>query len=133
MTAALDFLVPLFVPGNRPDRFEQAAVAGADAIILDLEDAVPADAKHEARTALRGDFTSLPILVRVNGIGTRWHDADMAAIAGQDFAAVVIPKAEGIEAIRRGFAPSEAEIAWAGKVLAEVSRFAPDFGNFHLL
>lgn len=98
MTAALDFLVPLFVPGNRPDRFEQAAVAGADAIILDLEDAVPADAKHEARTALRGDFTSLPILVRVNGIGTRWHDEDMAAIAGQDFAAVIIPKAEGTAA-----------------------------------
>jgi len=94
MSTTLDFLVPLFVPGNRPERFDKAAASGADAIIIDLEDAVAANTKDEARAALRGGFTSLPVLVRVNGIGTSWHKADMAALARQTFAAVVMPKAE---------------------------------------
>ncbi|QEL27324.1 CoA ester lyase (plasmid) [Bosea sp. F3-2] len=97
MSASLDFLVPIFVPGNRPDRFEKAAAAGADAIIVDLEDAVAAEAKDEARAALRCGFSSLPILVRVNGVGTPWHEADMAALPGNGLAAVVVPKAEGGE------------------------------------
>src|SRR5690606_29273488 len=46
------------------------------------------------RATLRGRFTSLPILVRINGIGTPWHEADIAALSGYDFAAVVVPKAE---------------------------------------
>lgn len=54
-------IVPLFVPGDRPERFEKAAVSGADAIITDLEDAVPAPSKTEAHTAFRIDFTSLPV------------------------------------------------------------------------
>lgn len=95
---SLSFSVPLFVPGNRPERFSKAAAAGADAIILDLEDAVPADAKTAARDALRDSFSTLPILVRVNGIGTSWHKADMAALAQHSFAAVVVPKAEMNEA-----------------------------------
>lgn len=94
MSAALDFLVPLFVPADRPERFEKAAHAGADAVILDLEDAVAAGAKDQARSALRDGFTALPILVRVNAIGTPWHDGDMAALAGRGFAAVMVPKAE---------------------------------------
>lgn len=98
MSGALDFQVPLFVPANRPERFEKAARAGADAVILDLEDAVAPSAKDEARAALRCDFTTAPVLVRVNGIGTPWHEADIAALAGHGFAAVVVPKAEGGEA-----------------------------------
>ena len=43
----------LFVPGNRPDRFDKAAASGADLVILDLEDAVPADAKDAAREQVR--------------------------------------------------------------------------------
>ncbi|WP_445503833.1 HpcH/HpaI aldolase/citrate lyase family protein [Microvirga sp. G4-2] len=98
MNATLDFLVPLFVPGDRPERFEKAAAAGADAIIIDLEDAVAIEAKDKARAALRGGFTPLPILVRVNGIGTPWHEADMAALAGHDFTGVIVPKAEASDA-----------------------------------
>lgn len=94
MTILLNSLVPLFVPGNRPDRFEKAANAGADAVIVDLEDAVPATAKDAARSALRSGFTALPIFVRVNGIGTPYHEADMAALSGHGFAAVIVPKAE---------------------------------------
>lgn len=98
MTRLSDILVPLFVPGNRPERFEKAGTAGADAVIIDLEDAVAIDAKDEARAALRGDFTALPVLARVNGIGTPWHVADMAALSSKGFAALVLPKAEGTEA-----------------------------------
>jgi citrate lyase subunit beta/citryl-CoA lyase len=90
--------VSLFVPGNRPERFDKAAAAEADAIIIDLEDAVAGDAKDAARSALRTDFTTLPVLVRINGIGTPWHDADMAALVGHGFAAVMVPKAEASEA-----------------------------------
>lgn len=98
MSTATDCLVPLFVPGDRPDRFGKAAGSGADAVILDLEDAVAPGAKEMAREALRADFTTLPVLVRVNGIGTLWHADDMAALAGHGFAGVIVPKAEGGEA-----------------------------------
>ncbi|HWL57467.1 MAG TPA: CoA ester lyase [Paracoccus sp. (in: a-proteobacteria)] len=85
---------PLFVPANRPERFAKAAASGTDAVILDLEDAVPQDAKAAARAALAADFTDLPVLVRVNAQGTPWHDADVAAVAGLPVAAVILPKAE---------------------------------------
>lgn len=90
----LDFVSPLFVPADRPDRFEKAAASGADAIILDLEDAVAPERKAAARAALRVDFTALPVLVRVNAIGTQWHDDDIEAVSALSFAGVVLPKAE---------------------------------------
>ncbi|CCE97008.1 Uncharacterized conserved protein [Sinorhizobium fredii HH103] len=89
-----NFTVPLFVPGNRPERFEKAAASGADAIIIDLEDAVAPDAKEAARVALRADFTDLPVLVRINGEGTPWHEDDLAAVSRLPVAAVIVPKAE---------------------------------------
>jgi citrate lyase subunit beta/citryl-CoA lyase len=92
--ANLDFISPLFVPGNRPERFEKAAVSGADAIIIDLEDAVPAAAKDLARASLRVDFTKLPLLVRVNGPGTAWHADDLVAVSKLPFAAIIVPKTE---------------------------------------
>ena len=89
-----DVTTPLFAPADRPERFAKAAASGADAIILDLEDAVSPDAKDGARAALRADFAICPVFVRVNAIGTPWHAADMAAVAGAGFAAVIVPKAE---------------------------------------
>lgn len=94
MTTRLDFLTPLFVPGHRPERFEKAALSGADAIIIDLEDAVPADAKSAARSSLRVDFTDLPVLVRINGEGTPWHWDDLAAVLRLPIAGIIVPKAE---------------------------------------
>jgi citrate lyase subunit beta/citryl-CoA lyase len=85
---------PLFVPANRPDRFAKAAASGADAVILDLEDAVAAEDKDAARSALTTGFTDLPIIVRVNAHGTPWHEADLAAVAELPLAAVMLPKAE---------------------------------------
>ncbi|WP_066721930.1 MULTISPECIES: CoA ester lyase [Hyphomicrobiales] len=94
MNTALDFWVPLFVPGDRPERFNRAASSDCDAVIVDLEDAISSDRKAAARAALQVGFTDKPILVRVNGIGTPWHDADMHALAQKRVAAVILPKAE---------------------------------------
>lgn len=85
---------PLFVPANRPERFARAAASGADTVILDLEDAVAADAKDAARAVLACDFTDLPVIVRINAVGTVWHEADVAAVRQLPLAAVMLPKAE---------------------------------------
>lgn len=85
---------PLFVPADRPERFARAAACGADAVILDLEDAVAASAKDVARAALTAGFTALPVIVRINASGTPWHAADVAAVAGLPVAAAILPKAE---------------------------------------
>jgi citrate lyase subunit beta/citryl-CoA lyase len=87
--------VPLFVPGDRPDRFAKAAVSGADAVVLDLEDAVAPESKEGARrnVAAHG-LTGIPVIVRINASATAWFAADIAALAGADVAAVMLPKAE---------------------------------------
>lgn len=86
-------IAPLFVPATRPDRFAKAAASGADAVILDLEDAVAAADKDTARAALTADL-GLPVLLRINAAGTEWHKADLAAAARLPLAAVILPKAE---------------------------------------
>ena len=72
----------LFVPGDRPERFDKAVAAGADVPVLDLEDAVLPDAKGRARSAIR-DWLSAGgrAAVRVNGIGSAWHEEDVALLA----------------------------------------------------
>lgn len=91
---------PLFVPANRPDRFAKAAASGADAVILDLEDAVAAADKNHARACLADlPRTCRPAIVRINAIGTPWQHADLAALRGLPLAALMLPKAEDPEAI----------------------------------
>ncbi len=101
----------LFTPGNRAERFAKAAATGADALILDLEDAVAAPAKDEARAILiehfRGDFRAglgpqqLKGL-RVNNIhtGPGLRDLDALASSGvvPDF--VMVPKVESAFEVR---------------------------------
>ena len=94
MGQKLEFLAPLFVPAHRPERFDKVAASGADAIFLDLEDAVPAEAKEAARAALRDNFTALPVLVRINGVGTPWHDGDLTACLALEISGLVVPKME---------------------------------------
>ena len=100
MNAILDAVaLPLFVPADRPDRFGKAFSAGADAVILDLEDAVPPDRKIDARNALLAATDVIgaapgPVLVRVNAAETPWHAADIAAAAALPLAGIVLPKAE---------------------------------------
>jgi len=94
MGTLTDINAPLFVPANRPERYAKAPACGADAILLDLEDAVAIDAKAAARAALRTDFTDLPVIVRINAIGTPHHAADLSAVHQLAVAGVMLPKAE---------------------------------------
>lgn len=88
----------LFVPGNRPERFAKACASGADAVIVDLEDAVPPAEKSAARSNVAAwASTDHPVLVRVNGMDTEWFRDDIALCASPGIAAVVLPKAERIE------------------------------------
>ena len=90
---------PLFVPADRPERFAKAATSGADAVILDLEDAFAEGAKETARSALRSDFTDKPVIVRVNAIGSAAFEADLAAVATLRPDAIMLPKAEDVHQI----------------------------------
>lgn len=90
---------PLFVPATRPERFVKAANSGADAVIIDLEDAVAPVDKIQARSMLACGFTNLPVIVRVNSIGTAWHKADIIAVKATNPTAVMLPKSEDPAAI----------------------------------
>jgi citrate lyase subunit beta/citryl-CoA lyase len=92
---------PLFVPADRPERFAKAAASGADLIVIDLEDAVAAANKAVARTGLTASFTPLPTALRINALGTPWHEDDLAVARSGGFAAIVLPKAEDASAIAR--------------------------------
>lgn len=83
----------LFVPGDRPERFEKAVAGGADVVILDLEDAVAPAAKDSARASVAEWLRSHRALVRINAPGTPWFDADAALVAARGVP-VVVPKAE---------------------------------------
>ncbi len=85
----------LFVPGNRPELAAKAPRSAPDAVVLDLEDAVPPAAKDDARASVQRAAAELagvvPVCVRVNPPGTPWF-ADDAAALPDGLAAVVVPK-----------------------------------------
>ena len=105
----------LFVPSNRPDRFEKAAASGADAVILDLEDSVGVSQKSESRAnlALAAELTikaGLAVYVRVNAVDTEWHADDVAAATRIGARGIVVPKCEDpdvVEEIERNLAALE--------------------------
>jgi citrate lyase subunit beta/citryl-CoA lyase len=85
----------LFCPGDRPERFAKAAAA-ADAVLLDLEDAVAPDNKDRARAevaAAARDLAPGRVIVRINSAGTPWHAADVAALQSLPDVPVMLPKA----------------------------------------
>ncbi len=87
----------LFVPADRPERYAKALASGADAVIVDLEDAVAPDAKAAARASLAGWLAGAEarsVVVRVNAADTPWFDDDLRACASPHVAAVLLPKAE---------------------------------------
>ncbi|MBZ0262480.1 MAG: CoA ester lyase [Hyphomicrobiales bacterium] len=89
----------LFVPGDQPDRMEKALGTDADALILDLEDAVTPDRKTEARACVAKFLSRGPravtLFVRINPLGSDMADADLAAIISLKLDGIVLPKAEG--------------------------------------
>jgi citrate lyase subunit beta/citryl-CoA lyase len=95
----------LFVPGDRPERFEKALGSAADAVVVDLEDAVAVPAKASAREAvaalLAAGQESDRIVVRINDEATPWFDADLALLRDGAARAVMLPKAERVETIAR--------------------------------
>jgi citrate lyase subunit beta/citryl-CoA lyase len=94
----------LFVPGDRPDRFAKAIASGADAVIVDLEDAVAPASKVAARDGLAGHLaTQAGVVLRINGRDTPWFDDDARAAAHPAIVAVMCPKtgsADDIAALR---------------------------------
>lgn len=80
MTSLPPFQSLLFVPGNRPERFDKALTSGADLVCVDLEDAVgPAD-KEAARGATLSAIGNPRLGLRINGLRTKHSFADLLAI-----------------------------------------------------
>jgi citrate lyase subunit beta/citryl-CoA lyase len=114
----------LYMPGANERALEKAKTLPADALILDLEDAVAPDAKEAARervcaAASSGEYGSREVTIRVNGLDTEWHDGDLRAVAQAGPAAVVVPKVNSVSDVRNieralefGGAPEHTKI-WA--------------------
>lgn len=95
----------LYMPASNARALEKARTLPCDALILDLEDAVAPDAKPEAReaacaAATSGAYGRREVAIRVNAIGTQWHDADLAAAAQAAPDAIVVPKVDSAEQVR---------------------------------
>jgi len=87
----------LFVPADRPDRFDKACSSGAGAVIVDLEDAVASQNKDAARAAVAAWLSpQRQVLLRINAPGTPWFHDDLAIAAMPGVSGVVLPKAERV-------------------------------------
>ncbi|HCC96139.1 MAG TPA: CoA ester lyase, partial [Rhodobacteraceae bacterium] len=87
----------LYIPGSKPRALEKARNLPTDSIIFDLEDAVSAESKSEARVILRaalaqGGYGARLKIVRINALNTPWGEADLQALDGLDVDAVLLPK-----------------------------------------
>ena len=95
----------LYMPSSSAKALEKAKTLAVDGIILDLEDAVAPDAKPDARAAAcaaaaSGDYGRRELTIRVNGIGTQWHDDDIAAASQAGPDAIVVPKVDSADEVR---------------------------------
>ena len=105
----------LFMPGSNARAMEKARELAADGLIFDLEDSVAPDGKETARAQIaaalkRGGYGGRERLLRVNGAGTPWHDADLRFAARLPLDGVVLPKVEDAREAR----DSETALAAAG-------------------
>jgi citrate lyase subunit beta/citryl-CoA lyase len=94
----------LFAPANNPKFTATLGTRGADAVVLDLEDAIPPSAKDEARAAARAASVAcakqaphVEVYVRVNPVGSHWFAQDVSEALGPEIAGVVVPKFERSE------------------------------------
>lgn len=103
----------LYMPSSNERALEKAKTIPCDGLILDLEDAVAPDAKAAARdaacaAAASGDYGRRTVTIRVNGIGTAWHDDDLRAASQAGPDAVVVPKVQSAAEVRQLVAALEA-------------------------
>jgi citrate lyase subunit beta / citryl-CoA lyase len=94
----------LYVPGNDARRIEKAFASEADAVILDLEDAIAPSRKEEARKTVADMLRSKqekPVFVRINAPGSALAEEDIEAVVGVSLSGLRLPKAESPEAVRR--------------------------------
>jgi citrate lyase beta subunit len=93
----------LFLPASNPRAIAKARDAGSDLVVLDLEDAVKPDDKTVARKAALEAVASpwpMPVAIRVNGIGTKWHTLDLDAVARSTADLIVLPRAISAHLVR---------------------------------
>lgn len=105
----------LYMPGANTRALEKARGLAADALILDLEDAVAPDAKPAARANVAaalaaGGYGKRELVLRVNGLGTPWGYEDLVAASRMRLDAVLLPKVESADGVRQ----AEAVLATAG-------------------
>lgn len=85
----------LFLPASNPRAIARARDSAADLVILDLEDAVKAEAKEQARAAAAEAVSSewrMPVGIRINGIGSDWHSLDIDSVSQSGAAFAVVPR-----------------------------------------
>ncbi|MCU0622060.1 MAG: CoA ester lyase [Gemmatimonadales bacterium] len=114
----------LYMPSSNERALEKAKSIPCDGLILDLEDAVAPDAKPAAReaacaAAASGEYGRRELTIRINGMDTEWHDADMAAACAAGPDAIVVPKVNSaaevqdlVDAMQRRGAPERTTL-WA--------------------
>jgi len=95
----------LYMPGANERALEKGKSVPADVLIMDVEDGVAPEAKEEARGRIvsmlaGGGYGRREIGIRINGVGTDWHDADVTAFASSGADTIVIPKVESPETVR---------------------------------
>ena len=114
----------LYMPGSNVRALEKAKTLAADALILDLEDAVAPEAKERAREQVvaavkAGGYGKREIVIRVNGLGTPWGEADLKAAAAARPDAILVPKVqapadlEAARAVLQGAGVAPAQALWA--------------------
>jgi citrate lyase subunit beta/citryl-CoA lyase len=94
------------MPASNERALEKAKTLLVDALILDLEDAVAPDAKEQARenacaAVQSGGYGRRELTIRVNGIGTQWHDDDLAAACAAGPDGIVVPKVGSADEVRQ--------------------------------
>lgn len=120
------FRTLLFAPGNEPRKVQKVGQFGADAVILDLEDAVPNAEKVATRESIRKILDTmghLHVYVRVNSVPTQLTEGDIQGVVHPNLKGIVLPKAEGAEDIKK----ADAWLAAAEKKAGLAS------GSLHIL
>ena len=103
----------LYMPSSNERALQKAKTLPVDALILDLEDAVAPDAKEQARenacaAAQSGEYGQREVTIRINALGTEWHDDDLRAACAAGPDGIVVPKVGSADEVHRLMTAMEA-------------------------